>query len=454
MSTHDFLVELGTEELPPKALKNLSKAFAAGLQQSLDQQNLSYSTVEAFATPRRLAVRIRGLAAKQDDIAIEKRGPAKQAAYDADGNPTKALQGFARSCGTEPDQLETMTTEKGEWLVYRSMQAGKTAAELMPQLVSHAIQQLPVPKRMRWGSNRSEFVRPVHWLLMLLDEQIVEAEIMGLKAGNTTRGHRFHANEVFTLSHPDNYEQVLRDGFVVASFDARRASIEDQIKSAATPYDGQTVINPDLLDEVTALNEWPIALVGRFEERFLDVPREALVSSMEEHQKYFHMINAEGDIMPYFITVANIESRDPQAVIQGNERVIRPRLSDAAFFYDVDRKTPLAERREGLKTVVFQQKLGTVYDKTERVGQLAGFIAEKLGADGTIAQRAGELSKSDLVTEMVLEFTDLQGIMGRYYALHDGEPDALAEAMLEQYLPKQAGGTLPQTEIGSALSIC
>ncbi|QSP95585.1 glycine--tRNA ligase subunit beta [Marinobacter salinisoli] len=455
MATQDFLVELGTEELPPKALKPLSDAFTQGLSQSLEEAGIAFGKVEAFAAPRRLAVRIRDLADAQPDKPVEKRGPAVKAAFDDAGNPTRALTGFATSLGVTPDALDTLETDKGAWVVYRTVEQGRATEDLMPELVEKSLAALPIPKRMRWGAHRTEFVRPVHWVVMLYGSQVVNAEIMGLTTGNQTRGHRFHCPKKLIIPTPSDYEVILKqEGYVIADFAQRRDMIRAGVSELAKNEAGGTaVIDDDLLDEVTALNEWPVPLMGRFEERFLEVPAEALVSSMEEHQKYFHVVDGEDRIMPLFITVANIESKDPAQVIEGNEKVIRPRLSDAAFFYETDRKTRLEARIDQLKPIVFQEKLGSIYDKSVRVAALARKIAEAIGGDPAQAERAAMLAKTDLVTEMVLEFTDLQGIMGQYYALNDGEAEDVAKALNEQYMPRHAGDDLPTTLTGCAVAL-
>ncbi|MDX1588313.1 MAG: glycine--tRNA ligase subunit beta [Oleiphilaceae bacterium] len=455
MSAQDFLVEIGTEELPPKALTGLSAAFTDGIEQRLKQAGLEFGAVRAFAAPRRLAVRVEGLSDAQPDKPFEKRGPAVKAAFDDAGNPTKALQGFAGSLGVTPDQLDTMETDKGAWLVYRGLEKGRDTVELLPEIVRESLNGLPIPKRMRWGASREEFVCPVHWVLMLFGPQVVPCEILGRSAGHETRGHRFHNPQALMISTPADYELVLeQQGFVLADFARRRELIREGVQALAREKTGgEAVIDPDLLDEVTALNEWPVPLLGQFEERFLQVPAEALVSSMKEHQKYFHVLDKEGRMLPHFITVANIDSKDPQAVIEGNEKVIRPRLADAAFFYETDLKTPLANRVEQLRPIVFQKTLGSIHDKSERVAALAEKIADALGTDAPLARRAAMLAKTDLVTEMVLEFTDLQGTMGQYYARHDGEPEELALAMNEQYLPRFAGDQLPITDTGAALAL-
>lgn len=447
MSTADFLIELGTEELPPKALRTLKNAFADGIIERLQQAGLTFESSERFAAPRRLALTISNLQLTQPDEQIERKGPNAKA-------PAKAIEGFARSCGVTVDDLEELDTDKGTWLIYRGVQPGQATRELLPGIVQQTLDALPIPKRMRWGTRRDEFVRPVKWLLMLLGDEVVPAEIYGVTSGNLSRGHRFHAPRDIVISNSAAYQETLRrEGKVMASYGERHKLIEAEVRKAAADNGVVPVINPDLLDEVTALNEWPVALVGRFEERFLEVPAEALMSSMEEHQKYFPTVDADGNIQPYFVFVANIESKDPQVVIEGNEKVIRPRLSDAAFFWETDKKTPLADRVESLKAVKFQEKLGSVYDKAERIRNVAGHIAAQIDASVSEAERAAYLAKADLVTDMVFEFTDLQGIAGRYYALADGEPEAVAEAILEQYKPAGAGDALPVSREGMAVAL-
>ncbi len=455
MATQDFLVELGTEELPPKALKPLSDAFTQGITKGLEDAGVSFGKVEAFAAPRRLAVRIRDLANAQPDKSVEKRGPAVQAAFDDAGNPTRALTGFATSLGITPDQLDTLETDKGAWVVYRTVEKGKPTVELLPELIDQSLAALPIPKRMRWGAHRTEFVRPVHWLIMLYGNKVIDTPVMNLKPGNKTRGHRFHCAKELIVPTPADYEVVLKqEGYVLADFAERREQIRAGVNALAEKEaQGKAVIDEDLLDEVTALNEWPVPLMGRFEERFLEVPAEALISSMKEHQKYFHVVDSNNRMLPLFITVANLESKDPAQVISGNEKVIRPRLSDAAFFYETDRKTKLEDRIEALKPIVFQDKLGSIYDKSVRVAALAGKIANAINGDPALAERAAMLAKTDLVTEMVLEFTDLQGIMGQYYATNDGEHADVAKALNEQYMPRFAGDNLPTTLTGCAVAI-
>ena len=455
MATQDFLVELGTEELPPKALKTLSDAFTQGIQKGLENAGIAFGRVEAFAAPRRLAVRVRALGDAQPDKPVEKRGPAVKAAFDDSGNLTRALTGFATSLGITPDQLDTLETDKGAWVVYRTIEKGRPTVDLLPELVDQSLAALPIPKRMRWGAHRTEFVRPVHWAIMLFGNKVIDTPFMGLTPGNKTRGHRFHCPKSLIVPTPGDYEVVLKqEGYVIADFAERREQIRKGVTALArTEAAGQAVIDEDLLDEVTALNEWPVPLMGRFEERFLDVPAEALISSMKEHQKYFHVVSSEGKVLPLFITVANLESKDPGQVISGNEKVIRPRLSDAAFFYETDRKTRLEDRIDRLKPIVFQEKLGSLYDKSVRVSALAEKIAGAIGSDPVLAKRAAMLAKTDLVTEMVLEFTDLQGIMGEYYAANDGENPDVASALNEQYMPRFAGDDLPRTLTGCTLAI-
>ncbi|MGO1502607.1 MAG: glycine--tRNA ligase subunit beta [Marinobacter sp.] len=455
MATQDFLVELGVEELPSKALKPLSDAFTQGIAKGLEGAGIEFGKVEAFAAPRRLAVRIRDLADAQPDKPVEKRGPAVKAAFDDSGNPTRALTGFATSLGVTPDHLDTLETDKGAWLVYRTIEQGKPTVDLMPGLVERSLASLPIPKRMRWGAHRTEFVRPVHWLIMLFGNKVIDAPIMGLTPSNKTCGHRFHCPKTLIIPTPADYEVVLeQEGYVIADFAKRREQIRAGVSALAeAEAGGKAVINEDLLDEVTGLNEWPVPLMGRFDKRFLEVPAEALISSMEEHQKYFHVVDTNGDMLPLFITVANIESKDPSQVVSGNEKVIRPRLADAAFFYENDRKTRLEDRVERLKPIVFQEKLGSVYDKAVRVAALAKKIATAIGSDPALAERAAMLAKTDLVTEMVLEFSDLQGIMGQYYAADDGEPADVAKAMNEQYMPRFAKDSLPTTLTSCALAI-
>ncbi len=450
----DLLIELGTEELPPKALAKLSKAFHQGVEQGLKKAELTFDDIRPYATPRRLALVISKLQTKQPDRVVERRGPAVTAAFDEEGNPTKALLGFAGSCGVEVDDLDTMKTDKGAWLVFKQEQVGATAAELLPEIIQQALNDLPIPKRMRWGDLPGEFVRPVHWLIVLLGDEIVPMDLLGVTADRFTRGHRFHYPQPIRVSSPMTYApQLETEGHVMVDFEARKEAIEGQVKELADKLKGTAIINPELLEEVTGLVEWPVALAGNFDQRFLELPPEALISSMEGHQKYFAVEAKDGKLLPHFITVSNIASQDPAQVIAGNERVILPRLSDAAFFWDTDRKRALADHQEQLKTIVFQNKLGTVYDKSQRVASLAAEIAAQIDGQPQLAERAAKLAKCDLVTEMVGEFPELQGIMGRYYARLDGEDNEVAEALDEQYQPRFAGDDLPATRTGQAVSL-
>ncbi|MCX4192200.1 glycine--tRNA ligase subunit beta [Methylophaga sp. OBS1] len=450
----DLLIELGTEELPPKALAKLSKAFHQGVEQGLKKAELTFNDIRPYATPRRLALVISKLQTKQPDRVVERRGPAVTAAFDEEGNPTKALLGFAGSCGVEVDDLDTMKTDKGAWLVFKQEQVGATAAELLPEIIQQALNDLPIPKRMRWGDLPGEFVRPVHWLIVLLGDEIVPMDLLGVTADRFTRGHRFHYPQPIRVSSPMTYApQLETEGHVMVDFEARKEAIEGQVKELADKLKGTAIINPELLEEVTGLVEWPVALAGNFDQRFLELPPEALISSMEGHQKYFAVEAKDGKLLPHFITVSNIASQDPAQVIAGNERVILPRLSDAAFFWDTDRKRALADHQEQLKTIVFQNKLGTVYDKSQRVASLAAEIAAQIDGQPQLAERAAKLAKCDLVTEMVGEFPELQGIMGRYYARLDGEDNEVAEALDEQYQPRFAGDDLPATRTGQAVSL-
>lgn len=453
MDTDTLLVELGTEELPPKALKSLGLAFRDGVVRGLQERQLDFGEVQWFATPRRLAVLIAGVQLQAAEQLIETLGPPLDRARDKAGEWAPAAIGFANKQGVEPDQLQVFDTPKGSRLGLRSTVKGARTSECLNDIIQGSIQHLPIPKRMRWGASRVEFVRPVHWVVAMLGEDCKHGEILGLPTGNTTRGHRFHSSGEITISHPADYPAILADACVIASFDRRREAIRQQVEAQARALKARAVIGDELLDEVTGLVEWPVALTGSFEQRFLDVPAEALISSMREHQKYFHVVDASGALMPHFITIANIESTDQAQVIAGNERVIRPRLSDAAFFFSTDKKTPLEQRVPKLESVVFQQKLGTLADKTRRVMGVAAGLASRLGSDPAMAERAALLSKTDLLTEMVLEFSDMQGVAGYYYALHDGEQPDVAAALAQQYWPKFAGDRLPENPTACALGL-
>ncbi len=457
-STKDLLIEIGTEELPPKALQTLSNAFTAGVVAGLKEASLEASKVIPYAAPRRLAILLKDVPVKQADQSVERKGPAKAAAFDADGNPTKAVEGFARSCGVTPQELEEIETPKGTWLIFKQEVAGKNTSELVPEIVSQSLAKLPIPKRMRWGASDIEFVRPVHWIVMMQGSDIIEGEILGVSASNTTKGHRFHHPDAITITQASTYAEQLRTtGHVIANFNERRDEVRKQAEAAANTLGGIAQLDDALVDEVTALIEKPIAVSGSFGEEFLDIPQECLISSMQDHQKYFPVVDDSGKLLPYFITTSNIDSINVDAVRQGNERVIRPRFADAKFFWDQDCKVTLESRRDASKKIVFQQKLGTLFEKTERVASLAGFIAEAIGSDkGANKQnaiRAAELSKCDLSSEMVNEFAELQGIMGRYYADKDGENTVVANAMHEQYQPGFAGDVIPAGMTGMILSL-
>ncbi|MEP4486239.1 MAG: glycine--tRNA ligase subunit beta [Halioglobus sp.] len=453
MNTETLLIELGTEELPPKSLKLLGLAFREGILGGLKARGLAHGDDEWFASPRRLAVLVHGVALQAEDKTIELLGPPADRARDEEGNWTPAAAGFARKQGVAPEELIEIDTPKGARIGLRQHEAGVTCKDSLNAMISETIDALPIAKRMRWGASRAEFVRPVHWVVAMLGQDADHGEIMGISTGNQTRGHRFHSAGPITIESPEQYRETMVKAKVVASFEERQTIIRDQVEVEASALGAEAVIDQDLLDEVTGLVEWPVALTGAFEERFLEVPSEALIMSMKEHQKYFHLVGTDGALLPNFITISNIESTDPVQVISGNERVIRPRLSDAAFFYETDMKAPLSERLAELDKIVFQQKLGTVRDKSKRVAALAGELASVVGANPQLAQRAGELCKADLVTDMVQEFSDMQGIAGAYYARHDGEETEVAEALEQQYWPRFAGDRLPQNPVALCLAL-
>jgi len=454
IKSEDVLIEIGTEELPPKALKKLSQDFSNGVVKGLTDAELEHGEVHSYATPRRLAIWIETVATKQADKNIERRGPALQAAYDDEGCPTKAALGFAKSCGVEIEQLDKLETDKGTWLVFKSQQAGKNTAELLAAIVNTSLDKLPIPKRMRWGNLDAQFVRPIHWAILLLGKTVIKANLLSVESGNTTYGHRFHAPQAIKIPRPSEYEVLLESkGKVVADFTRRQQTVCAQAEAAALTLKGQAVIEPGLLEEVTAMVEWPVAVTGNFDKRFLDIPQEVLISTMSSNQKYFHVLNKSGKIMPHFITISNIESKDPIQVQEGNERVIRPRFADAEFFWTQDQKSKLEDRQEKLKTVVFQKKLGSLFDKTTRVSKTASYIANSLGADVNQTQRAALLCKCDLLTDMVGEFPGLQGVMGSYYAKHDGEATHVVSALNDYYKPRFAGDTLPDHEVSQSLAL-
>ncbi|WP_101758671.1 glycine--tRNA ligase subunit beta [Oceanicoccus sp. KOV_DT_Chl] len=450
----DFLVEIGTEELPPTALLKLSNSFTEQVEAGIRAAGLEFTHIEPFATPRRLAVVVSQLDEQTAAKEIVNWGPPAAIAFDAEGNPSKAATAFAKKNGIKLEDLTTENDGKADKLVYRSTEAGKAAADLLPAIVQTALDKLPIAKRMRWGASRTEFVRPAKWIVMMQGSKVIDCEILGFKTANITRGHRFHCDTTLEIANPAAYADLLSNsGHIVPSYAQRKTQIREQVMAEGEKLGGVAVIEESLLEEVTGLVEWPVALTGSFEQRFLEVPAEALISSMSEHQKYFHVVDKAGKLMPHFITVANIVSNDPAQVISGNERVIRPRLSDAAFFFETDKKIKLETRLEKLKSVVFQAKLGTIYDKAQRVKALAASIAESIGSNAEYAGRAGELCKADLVSDMVLEFDKMQGIAGRYYALADGEAEEVAEAIKDQYLPKFAGDALPASLTGCAVAL-
>lgn len=454
MTTQNFLVEIGTEELPPKALKTLATSFADNVEAELNQAGLSFDKIEWFAAPRRLAVKVLNLATQQPSKEIEKRGPAVSAAFDAEGKPTKAAEGWARGCGITVDQAERIATDKGEWLVHRAKIEGQPTKNLLNDIVANALAKLPIPKPMRWADKTVQFIRPVHTVTMLLGDELIEGEILGEASARTIRGHRFLGEKEFEIQHADQYPQLLREkGSVVADFNERKAEILAKSQAKATALGGVADIEESLLEEVTSLVEYPNVLAAKFEERFLAVPAEALVYTMKGDQKYFPIYDKDGKLLPHFIFVSNINPEDPTAIIEGNEKVVRPRLTDAEFFFKTDLKQKLVDRLPRLETVLFQQQLGTLKDKTDRIEQLAGEIAKQIGADEAKAKRAGLLSKCDLMTNMVFEFTDTQGVMGMHYARHDGEDEEVAVALNEQYMPRFAGDELPKSLVASAVAL-
>ncbi|MFV8766350.1 glycine--tRNA ligase subunit beta, partial [Yersinia enterocolitica] len=454
MTQQTFLVEIGTEELPPKALRSLAESFAANFTAELDNANLPYGEVIWYAAPRRLALKVTNLSATQADREVEKRGPAIAQAFDAEGKPSKAAEGWARGCGITVDQAERLVTDKGEWLLYRAHVKGQSAQLLLAGMVNTALSKLPIPKLMRWGDKDTQFVRPVHTVTMLLGSEVIPGTVLGIDSDRIIRGHRFMGESEFTLDNADQYPQVLQErGKVIADYELRKAIIKRDAELAAQKIGGVADLSESLLEEVASLVEWPVVLTAKFEEKFLAVPAEALVYTMKGDQKYFPVYDTAGNLLPNFIFVANIESKDPQQIISGNEKVVRPRLADAEFFFKTDRKKRLEDNLPRLETVLFQQQLGTLRDKTDRIQALAGWVAAQIGADVNHATRAGLLSKCDLMTNMVFEFTDTQGVMGMHYARHDGEAEDVAVALNEQYQPRFAGDDLPSNPVACALAI-
>lgn len=453
MIKETLLIELGTEELPPKSLQKLAITFYQQIKEQLEKAELSFNEITWFATPRRLAVSVTDLVQCQADKIVEKRGPAINVAFDEKGQPSKAAQGWARSNGISVEQAERLVTEKGEWLLYKAKQQGKTVAELIPAMVQTAVAKLPIPKPMRWGSRRTQFIRPIHTLTLMYGNEVITGEVLATKASNIITGHRFHSSGLVVLKSADEYQQALKQAYVIASFAERKQLILEQINQKAAELNAKVLIDEALLEEVTGLVEWPVALVGSFDEDFLQVPAEPLIYSMKDHQKYFPITDQQGNLLNKFIFISNIESKDPQQVIFGNEKVIRPRLADAEFFFKTDKKQTLESRLLSLESVLFQKQLGTLKAKSTRIANLSKNIAQQLGLNSEYAYRAGLLSKTDLMTEMVLEFPQVQGTMGKYYAQHDGEPEAVAIALEDQYRPRFAGDKLPEGEIGCAVAI-
>jgi len=450
----DFLVEIGTEELPPKALRSLMEAFGGNLAAGIDDARLSHGAVHSYASPRRLAVIVSKLALSQDDRKVEQKGPPVKVAFDADGNPTPAATAFATKCGVALDELDRVETDKGEWLVHHAIEKGRGAAELLPDIIERALAALPIPRRMRWGASDAEFVRPVHWIVLLHGKDVIDASVMGINAGRESRGHRFHSSGPVSIGAPGDYLDTLeKQGYVIADFERRREMVRDGVNAAAEQAGGRIVDGESLYDEVAALVEWPVPIVGAFDELFLELPREVVISTLTGHQRYFPVADGNDRLLPHFVTVANLESKDPEQVIEGNERVIRPRLADAAFFWDSDRKKTLDSRQETLRDVVYQRGLGSIFDKSQRTGRIAAWLANELDADATTVERAAALAKCDLVTGMVGEFPDLQGIMGRYYATAGGETEAVADAIAEHYQPRFAGDELPASQAGQILAV-
>lgn len=453
MRTENCLVELGTEELPPKALKSLGDAFATQFEAALTQADLSFDSVSWFAAPRRLAVYVSGLAEGQADKVVEKRGPAVSAAFDADGNPTKAAQGWARGNGIDVADAERLVTDKGEWLLHKAHVPGQSVAELLEGLINQAVSKLPIPKPMRWGNYNTQFIRPVHTLCVLYGSEVVNVSVLGLTSGRVVQGHRFHGEGRFELDHADNYASALEQQYVLADFEARKDKVRQQLEDAAQSLSLKPDYNEDLLEEIASLVEWPVVLQAGFDEAFLAVPKEALIYTMKDDQKYVPLLDSDGALSNTFLFVTNIESRDASQVISGNEKVIRPRLADAEFFFNSDKKTTLESRLESLETVLFQKQLGTLKEKSERISALSAFIASQIDANETQAARAGLLAKTDLMSNMVMEFPDVQGVMGKYYALNDGEDAPVAEALHEQYMPRFAGDALPSSGVSASVAL-
>jgi glycyl-tRNA synthetase beta chain len=453
MRIDNLLIEIGTEELPPKSLVKLATAFRDKIQIEFSDNDLTYSHVKWYASPRRLAVVIEGLAEFQADKNVEKRGPATASAFDQNGEPTRAANGWARSNGIEVNQAERLKTDKGEWLLFKAQVKGLAINQLLPDLVEKALKALPIAKPMRWGSKLTQFIRPIHTITMLYGTELIRGKVLDVSSKRLINGHRFHCNAPFELDCADNYLSQLEQHFVIADHGRRKSIILEQIQSLAKQENASADVNDDLLDEVTSLVEWPVALIANFEESFLAVPKEALIYTMKDDQKYFPLLDGSGQLKSRFIFITNIESKDPGTIISGNEKVIRPRLADAEFFFNTDKKKTLESRRASLKTIIFQKQLGTLYEKSERIATMAKHIAVILGTDYENAYRAGLLCKTDLMTNMVMEFPDVQGVMGMHYARLDGESELVALAQNEQYMPRFAGDNLPTSEVSVCVAL-
>lgn len=455
MSTDTLLFEIGTEELPPTAAKKLSDTLSSYVSDKLLEAGFSFNNITSYVTPRRIALSVSECSAQQPEQDIERKGPHLKAAYDADGHATKAALGFAKSCGVEISEIETLETDKGAWLYYKSVVKGKSLQELLPDIIEQGLAKLPIPRPMRWGSNEIEFVRPIHWVLLMYGGQVIDCKIKSIQASNKTYGHRFHAPSEITLAHANDYAHALSNAYVVANFEQRKDKIISQLDECATKYSAQLDYSSELLEEVTNLVEWPCAIVGEFSPEFLAIPHEALVVTMQEAQRYFPMFAQQDKcLLNHFITIANIESTNPNTIKRGNERVIKPRFSDAEFFWQRDKQTNLASRSDQLKGILFEKQLGSIFEKSQRIQHLVSELCKQLGIDDQHAVRAAMLCKSDLMTDMVNEFPKLQGIMGRYYALNDNEAEQVAIAIEEHYQPLQSGSKLPSSSTGKAVAIC
>ncbi|ENM5813819.1 glycine--tRNA ligase subunit beta [Vibrio mimicus] len=450
----EFLIELGTEELPPKQLRTLAEAFAANFAAELAAADIAHEGVTWFATPRRLALKVANLAESQPDRVVEKRGPAVNVAFDADGKPTKAAEGWARGNGITVEQAERLVTDKGEWLLFKEQVQGQQTASVVVDMAAKALANLPIAKPMRWGDKETQFIRPVKTLTILFGSELIQGEILGVASARTIRGHRFMGEAEFTIESAEQYPAILEErGKVIADYATRKAMIIEGSQQAAKQLGGIADLEDALVEEVTSLVEWPVVMTAKFEEKFLKVPAEALVYTMKGDQKYFPVYDANKKLLPNFIFVSNIESKEPRHIVEGNEKVVRPRLADAEFFFNTDRKRPLVDRLSLLENAIFQQQLGTIKDKTDRITELAGYIAEQIGADVEKSKRAGLLAKCDLMTSMVFEFTDTQGVMGMHYARHDGEAEEVAVALNEQYMPRFAGDELPSRGVSAAVAM-